>query len=567
MINKNAKIANLFAKQIVAGFIPACSYVRLCCKRHLDDLEKSKHDDYPFYFDEKEVEKRISFIQLLPHTKGEWAHKRQLITLQAWQIFGLACTFGWKFKEDNTRRFLESYWEVPRKNGKSIISAAVGITELCDQSEYGSEVYSGATTEKQAWEVFKPARLMVAKTPQLQEAFGIKINAKSLVIEDDQSKFEPLIGNPGDGSSPSCSIIDEYHEHDTNSMYDTMRTGMGARLNPLIFIITTAGENIAGPCYEKRQEVIEMLQGTIPNDRLFGWIWTVDNPDDWKSVESLKMANPNFGVSVYEKFLLSQLETAINNPRKQSAFKTKHLNIWVGSSDPFINLDKWKACENVLDISEFELCRCYLGVDLAAKTDLNALIKVYVKMIDGVRHYYIVDPKFYVPYDTAYFNDNTRLAETYQAFENSGHLTLVDGAEMDYRAILSEIEDTHEFTAVSSAGIDPHGATCLLHEMDEVGITGVIIYQNYTGMSDAMKELEAAILSKRIHHDGNPILTWCLSNLTAKYMAGNDEIMRPTKPSRDKKIDGAVALINALARAISNEQVEEYDSPYNYGQL
>lgn len=559
-----AKVANLFARQVIAGYIPACRFVKLACQRHLDDLEKSKSDNFEFYFDEDAANKRIQFICLLPHTKGEWAFKRQLITLEPWQIFGIACTYGWKYKEDGLRRFNESYWEVPRKNGKSIISAGIGLSELCDVEEYGAEVYSGATTEKQAWEVFKPARLMVIRTPQLQEAFNIRVNAKSLVLADNESKFEPIVGDPGDGSSPSCSIIDEYHEHDTNSLYDTMRTGMGARRQPMIFIITTAGDNIAGPCYEKRQEVIDMLEGTIPNDRLFGWIWTIDEGDNWTSIEALKKANPNFGVSIYEKNLLSSLSQAINNPRKQAAFKTKHLNIWVNARDAFINLERWKACEAVLDIEDFEGCECIIGVDLAAKTDLNALVKLYVKDVEGIKNYFVVSPQFWVPSETVYYNeDNKRLAETYQAFVNSGELGLIDGAEIDYRVILQEIKDTNEFSPVLDSGIDPHGATCLLHEMEDEGIQTVIVRQNYTDMSDAMKELEAAIKSGRIKHDGNKLLTWCMSNLTAKYMPGNDEVMRPTKEHKDKKIDGAVALINAIARAISNDAPETYDSIYN----
>ena len=150
---------------------------------------------------------------------------------------------------------------MPRKNGKSVIGAGVGIAMFTADDEFGAEVYSGATTEKQAWEVFRPARLMVKRSPMLVEHAGIEVNASNMNRPDDGSRFEPLIGNPGDGASPSCAIVDEYHEHDTAVLYETMLTGMGARRQPLMFIITTAGSNIEGPCYDKRRQVIEMLEG------------------------------------------------------------------------------------------------------------------------------------------------------------------------------------------------------------------------------------------------------------------------------------------------------------------
>lgn len=561
-----ARVANHFAEQVVAGEVPACRYVRLACRRHLDDVLKSKADDFPYWFDADEVNRVVQFTHLLPHTKGEWAYQKKLIELEPWQVFGLGCTFGWRCKEGNYRRFVESYWEVPRKNGKSISAAAVGLLMFTDPVEFGSEVYSGATTEKQAWEVFRPAKIMVERTPLLQKASGIDVRAKKMIKPEDSSVFEPLIGNPGDGSSPSCALIDEYHEHDTSALYDTMRTGMGARRQPLRFIITTAGDNTAGPCYEKRQEIIDTLEGVILNDRLFGWIWTVDEGDDWTKPDVLKKANPNYGVSVYESYLIEQQRAAINSPRLQAAFKTKHLNIWVSARSAFFNAEKWKRCRDVFEESDFHGQECAMGADLAAKTDLNAKVKVYPRFIDGVRHYYVVGPKFWVPYDTIYANeDNRRLAEIYRSFQYDGFLTVVDGAEMDYRYILEECKTVANHSAVSAIGVDPHGATCLLHELDDEGLNPVVIQQNFTGMSDAMKELEAAILSGRIHHDGNPVLSWCISNVTGKYLQGSDDIVRPTKESGDKKIDGAVALIMAIGLAMTSEPRKK--SIYNQTEL
>lgn len=554
-----------FAHDVIRGKIPACRYVVLACQRHLDDLESSRRADYPYRFVPDLAERKIKLIELLPHTKGEWGFKRQLLSLEPWQKFGLACTFGWVRKKDGFRRFRESYWEVPRKNGKSQVAAGVGVSMFVADDEFGAEVYSGATTEKQAWEVFRPARLMVKRSPMLVEHKGIEVNASNMNIPEDGSRFEPLIGNPGDGSSPSCSVIDEYHEHDTAAQYETMLTGMGARRQPLMFIITTAGANIEGPCYDKRRQVVEMLEGTVPDDELFGWIWTIDEGDDWTDPRILAKANPNIGISVFQEYLESQQQRAIRSARFTNTFKTKHLNVWVSAKTGYFNMENWKACEDTsLTLEAFEGQSCILGFDLARKLDMNCMARLFYRDIDGKRHYYSVAPKFWVPEDTVSSTDNRRMAERYQAWVNSGHLEETDGAEIDYRAILAEAVETNKSCPVECSPIDPHGATNLSHHLDDEGLTPVTIIQNYTNMSDPMKELEAAIMSGRFHHDGNPIMTWCVGNVIGKNIPGNDDIVRPIKQGNDNKIDGAVAAIMAISRAMV-PVVKEQTSVYEQG--
>lgn len=559
-------IANKFAKAVVSGKIPCCRYVKQACQRHLDDLLASKSKGFPYVFDPKEAQKKIALIELLPHTKGEWGFKRQLITLEPWQKFGLACTFGWKRKKDGLRRFRESYWEVNRKNGKSVIAAGVGLSMFAADNEFGAEVYSGATTEKQAWEVFRPARLMALRSPMLLEAAGIEVNASNLNKPGDGSRFEPIIGNPGDGSSPSCSIVDEYHEHDSDALYTTMLTGMGARKQPLMFIITTAGYNIEGPCYDKRREVIEMLDGTVPNDELFGWIWTIDPEDDWKDPNVLAKANPNIGVSVYQDYLESQQRRAIQQARFTNTFKTKHLGVWVTAKSGFYNISQWEACKDeTLRLEDFEGQSVVLSFDLARKLDMNSMARLFWRDIDGKRHYYSIAPRFWVPEDTVHNMENRRMAERFQKWLNSGHLMTTDGAEIDYREILEEAKAAARLNPVESSPMDPHGATNLSHQLDDEGFTPITIIQNYTNMSDPMKELEAAIMSGRFHHDGHPIMTWCIGNVIGKHLSGNDDVVRPIKQGNDNKIDGAVALIMAVGRAMPGKQLEQEESIYESG--
>lgn len=543
--------ANKYAKNVLAGKIPACRFVVAACKRHLDNLADSKDKDYPYTFDAAEAQRKISFIELLPHTKGEWGFKRQLVTLEPWQKFAIACIFGWKRKKDGMRRFREAYLEVNRKNGKSVLAGGVGLAMFAADNEFGAEVYSGATTEKQAWEVFRPARLMVKRTPMLMEAAGIEVNASNMNKPGDGSRFEPIIGNPGDGASPSCAIVDEYHEHDSDALYTTMLTGMGARKQPLMFTITTAGYNIEGPCYDKRREVVEMLDGTVPNDELFGIIYTLDEGDDWKDPAVLAKANPNIGVSVYQEYLESQQRRAIQQARFTNIFKTKHLGLWVTAKTGYFNVAQWEALKDTsLTLEQFEGQPCVLAFDLARKLDMNSMARLFWRDIDGKRHYYSVAPRFWVPEDTVNNTDNRRMAERYQKWVNAGLLLQTDGAEIDYREILEEAKLANQINPVQCSPIDPHGATNLSHQLDDEGLTPITITQNYTNMSDPMKELEAAIASGRFHHDGNPIMTWCIGNVIGKTLPGNDDVVRPIKQGNDNKIDGAVALIMGVGQVL-----------------
>jgi len=549
----NVDRAMAWGRSVLRGKVPACRYVLQAIQRHFDDLAASRKRGFKYKFDAAKAEKKLKLIQLLPHTKGEWAFKRQLITLEPWQLFGLAVTFGWVKKKGGHRRFRESYWEVPRKNGKSVVAGGVGISMFVADGEFGAEVYAGATTEKQAWEVFRPAKLMVSKSPMLIQAAGIEVNASNMNIPSDFSRFEPLIGNPGDGASPSCAIVDEYHEHPTSAQYDTMLTGMGARRQPLMFIITTAGADIEGPCYDKRRQVIEMLEGTVPDDELFGWIWTLDEGDDWTDPKMLAKANPNHGVSVFQEYLESQQARAIRSARFTNTFKTKHLNLWVSAKAGFYNMESWKACEDItLSLEQFEGQEWNAGFDLARKLDMNSRSRLFWRVIDGKTHYYSVAPKFWVPYDTAYNSDNKRMSERFQAWINSGHLEVTDGAEIDYREIFEDTKEANHHAPLRESPIDPHGATGLSHDLDDEGFNPITITQNYTNMSDPMKELEAAITAGRFHHDGNPIMTWCVSNVIGKNLPGNNDVVRPIKQGDDNKIDGAIALIMAIGRVLAN---------------
>ncbi len=541
-----------YAREVVAGKIPACKWVRLACQRQIDDLRRESDPRWPYRFDPKKAERVCKFVELLPHTKGKWAHKRERIKLEPWQQFGFTTVFGWVRKKDGLRRFREVYKEIPRKNGKSIDGAGVGLYMLSADNEFGAEVYSGATTEKQAWEVFRPARLMALRTPEFREAYAISVNASNLSRLEDGSRFEPLIGKPGDGASPSCAIVDEFHEHDSPELYDTMGTGMGAREQPLMYIITTAGANLAGPCYDKRSYAIKVLEGTLKDDELFAIIYTIDEDDDWTTEEALRKANPNFGVSVMEDYLLSRQRTAMQSASQQNTFKTKHLNIWVGARNAWMNMIAWGKCPPRKTLPELAGRRCFIALDLASKVDVAAQLLIFPPTAeDPIWH---VHGRYYLPEDVVEEKATSNHSH-YATWAQQGLITLTPGNVIDYEYIMDDLRDFLSRFDVAEVPYDPWQATQLATQMLAEGAPMVEMRQTVQNLSEPMKQMEALVLSKQFAHGNCPVLTWMVSNVVAK-LDKKDNIY-PTKEKPENKIDGTVAAIMGIGRAIITREAIE----------
>lgn len=559
MMREYATIAQRYAEDVRDRLVPACLYVRQAAQRHLDDLAQVEEEVFPYSFDPARALKACRFVELMPHTKGKWARRSETLKLQPWQIFILSCVFGWIRKSDGFRRFRIAYIEVPRKNGKSQLSAAIGLFMLTADGDHGAEVYSGATTEKQAWEVFRPAHVMASRTEAFRTAYGVELMAKNISVPENGSRFEPIIGKPGDGASPSCAIVDEYHEHKTDDLYDTMLTGMGAREQPLMWVITTAGSDLAGPCYALRSDVVNMLSGSVPNEELFGLVYTIDEGDEWTDDGVLEKANPNFGISVSEDFLKSQIRDAQSSPRKQATCKTKHLNVWVAARDPWMNMEAWNKCANPsLTDKQFEGEPCWIGLDLASKIDITSSIRLFRKNIkseDGssVEHYYLFG-RHYVPEAQA---ENPERRH-YHGWVNQGYLVATEGDVIDYDRIKDDImEDASRFRIVN-LGYDPWGATQLAAGLQQTGVPVVEVMQTVTQLSEPMKWIEALVLAGRFHHDGNPCMNWMVANVTARVDA-KDNVF-PRKERVDNKIDGLVAALNAMR--VSMLEPENHESVY-----
>lgn len=597
-----AGIATQYARDVLEGRIPACKWIRLACARHLNDLQRDE-DGFRFTWNPllktdavvddagnvirqakeyRPADRACMFVELLPHIKGEWAAKAERIRLEAWQVFFLASLFGWVDRDTGKRRFRVADLIVPRKNGKSALAAAIALYMAFVDGEFGAEVYSGATSEDQAHEVFGPAKLMAQRSPDFLDRFGVTVRASSITSLDTNSKLEPVIGKPGDGASPHCAVVDEYHEHSTEELYDTMRTGMGARKQPLMLVTTTAGDDVSGPCYQHQQELQQILEGTVEDDTRFGLIYTIDDDDDWTSIEALIKANPNYGVSKDPEGLQVEQRDAIRNPRKEATFRTKHLNIWVASSSPWLPLEDWReAGDKDLKLEQFEHEEFWLGGDLSSTKDLASVCKVFVRQqptpviyrpdgnaataeeiravgdalpegwvrrIEQLDHYYVFW-RHYLP--EAMLEDPT--AKHYQGWHKTGHLIVTSGSMIDHGRIERDVLDDSERFVLRQAGFDQWNAAQLAANLQNEGIEVVYVPMQVKHLSPAMKWIDGLLASKRLHHDGDPVAAWAISNVEVK--PDHNDNWFPRKPlNRARKTDPAIAMIVAVGRAMVAER-------------
>jgi phage terminase large subunit-like protein len=545
--------AEKYARDVISGRRPAGKHERLACERYFADRRAEKTKAFRFRFDPVRAERACRFMEVLPHVKGRWARKDPKkplagkLKLEGWQCFVVANLFGWLRKGTEFRRFRKASVYLPRKNGKSTLAAGIGWYMFAMDGEPGAEVYSGATTEKQAWEVFGPARQMAIAEPMLPDELGVTVNASNMIRLGDASKFEPIIGKPGDGASPHCAIVDEYHEHPTADLYDTMLTGMGARDQPLHLVISTAGYDIAGPCYDDWLTVQKVLERVSDDETHFGVIYTADADDDWTSEIALLKANPNAGVSVSVEFLQSQLRDAISNARKQGVFKTKHLNIWENARDAYINMQRYAECRNsAIKLTDFAGRRCLIGLDLASKVDIAAVELLFP--CDGGR--YARFGRYYLPDETVQQPEN----EHYRAWSRAGLLTVTDGNIIDFGRILDDLEQMATQFQVEALAYDPFQATMLVTELMTAGLPCVEVKPTVLNLSEPMKQIDALIRARLLEHDGDPVMAWMMSNVVAKLDAKDNVYPRKDRP--EKKIDGFVALCMAMNRAMVAEAAE-----------
>ncbi len=537
--------------------------VRQSCQRHLDDLKRAKRGwDYEFAKDH--ANDVCGFIELLPHIEGVW--ETPTIRLEPAQIFILATVFGWRRRDTGTRRFTMVYEEVARKNAKSTKTAGISLYCLTCEDEVGPQVLTVATTFDQAKKVFHPAKRMVEKTPELQEAFGLTAWAKSITCADSGGYMQPLHAKSKsqDGHNPHLVTLDEFHAHKDRGLFDVMRSAFGSRKQPLMWAITTAGPNIHGPCYEERTFAEKVLNGSVVAEHYFAIIFTLDRAADYgddrkegddpfDETKWIK-ANPLLGTAVQLEELRQYAIEARENPAALGEFKTKRLNIWAGSLSAWLNVEQWIACgDATLTLDDFAGLDCFIGADLSNVDDLSALV---LAAIDGSGRL-LIKPWFYCPEARLKSQDSTvkQVTDLFKRWVAEGHLTATEGDFIDHRVIEAQIRELQTTLAARKATFDQwnSGLAMAARLNEDFGNPdepfAVQMSKNAKNVTDPAKAIEARVKSgpKRLRHDANPVFAWMIGNAVVDRRVDGSILPKKEAPNSPNKIDGVDAMINATA--------------------
>ncbi len=500
-----------------------------------------------FHFDERAAKVAVNFFEkLLVHSKGEWAGLP--FKLQDWQRDDvIRPLFGWK-RADGTRRYRTAYIEIPRKNGKSTLCAGIALYLVFADGEPGAEVFSAAADRDQAAIVFDEAKAMVQASPHL--ARRSEAYKRSIVVQAAHSVYRVLSADAftKHGLNPSGIVFDELHAQPNRDLWDVLKTGAGARRQPLMVAITTAGYDRNSICWEQHEYARQVLAGVIDDPSYFAYIAAAEPEDDWQDPAVWAKANPSLGVTVKPDFLASEAALAAQTPAYQNTFRRLYLNQWTQQETRWLDLAKWDVCGEVFDPAALKGAPCYAGLDLASTTDIAALVLVFLDDSDPAN--FFVLPHFFIPGDN--IAERVRRDRVpYDVWVRQGLITATEGNVIDYKAILTKLDELARAFDIRELAYDRWGATKLIQDIGEQGLEVVPFGQGFASMSAPTKELLNLVLSGRLHHGGNPVLRWMADNMVVRTdPAGN---IKPDKGKSTEKIDGMVALVMAIDRATRNE--------------
>jgi phage terminase large subunit-like protein len=530
--------AKRYARSVVKGNTPACEFVQLACERQLRDIR----DKLPQWTFEPDFGNRIcTFIERLPHPTGRWPTKT--LVLEDWQCFVLTTLFGW-VDEHDFRRYTRGYVEIPRKNAKTTLAAGVGLYLFAADGEPGAEVYSAAVSRDQAKHTWSYAKVMVQRRPRFRAHFGLTVYQHHLEIERTHSIFRPLARDVDslEGLNVSGGIVDELHAHKTREVYDVLDSATGSRRQPLLLSITTAGSDATNIGGEQHDYAADILRRLHTDERYFGIIYTIDKGEDWTTLEAVQKANPNYNVSVLAEDLESHRVKALKQPTAQSEYQRKRLCIWGGSAEAYFNLLAWQqGCRAEISLEEMEGKPCWFALDLASKSDIAALM-----MLFKLERRYALFGRYYLPEETIRpeHPNRDRYSGWLEAREN---FNTTGGNLIDFEVIEEDLKANARRFRPREIGFDPWNATELGTRMLKEGLKMVQIPMTVKQLSEPMKTMAGLILDGRLLHDGDPVLSWMVGNVTAQIDRNENVFPRKEKP--EKKIDAAVGAIMALSRA------------------
>ena len=509
-------------------------------------------------FDEEKAKRTVDFINCLKHTKGKW--RGQPFELLPWQETVIRDVFG-TVKENGYRQYNTAYVEIPKKNGKSELAAGVALYMTCGDNEWGAEVYGCASDRQQASIVFDVAVDMVEQCPALKKRIKPVMSVKRLVYKPTNSFYQVLSAEAytKHGLNVHAVIFDELHSQPNRELFDVMTKGSGdARTQPLFFLITTAGTDRHSVCFEQHQKAEDILQGRKTDPTFYPVIYGASDDADWSSEDVWRKANPSLGHTIDIEKVRNAYLSAKDNPAEENIFRQLRLNQWVKQSTRWMQMEKWDACAFPVDEREVLGRECYGGLDLSSSIDITAFVLVFPPRNDTEK--YILLPYFWIP------EENMRLRVRrdhvpYDVWERQGFLQTTEGNVIHYGFIENFIDDLGRKFHIKEIAFDRWGAVQMVQNLEGLGFTVVPFGQGFKDMSPPTKRLMELVLEKNIAHGGHPVLRWMMDNIFIRTdPAGN---IKPDKEKSTEKIDGAVAAIMGLDRAIrcGNETSESvYDS-------
>lgn len=499
-------------------------------------------------YDKAAADHAVSFIQALKHTKGIWSGKP--FDLIDWQEQIVRDVFG-VLKPNGYRQFNTAYVEIPKKNGKSELAAAIALLLTCGDWEERAEVYGCAADRQQASIVFEVAADMVRMCPALSKRVKILASSKRIIYRPTNSFYQVLSAEAYSkhGFNVHGVVFDELHTQPDRRLFDVMTKGSGdARAQPLYFLITTAGTDTQSICYEIHQKAEDILEGRKSDPTFYPVIYGAKEEDDWTDPKVWKRANPSLGTTIKIDRVEAACESAKQNPAEENSFRQLRLNQWVKQSIRWMPMAKWDACAFPVDAESLRGRICYGGLDLSSTTDLTAFVLVFPP--EDEEDKYSVLPYFWMPSE----NMDLRVRRDhvqYDLWEKEGHLMTTEGNVVHYGFIEKFIEELNERYNIQEIAFDRWGAIQMVQNLEGMGFTVVPFGQGFKDMSPPTKELMKLTLEEKLAHGGNPVLRWMMDNIFVRTdPAGN---IKPDKEKSTERIDGAVATIMALDRSLRNE--------------
>lgn len=537
--------------------VPICEWARLARERHVRDLKRAASGDseFPYYYDDEAADRVVAFLAHLRHVEGKWAGESFVpADWQEWDV--LRPLFGWKRRDDGKRRFRKACVFIPKKNGKTALGAAIGNYMFLGDREYGGRVFSAATKEDQALEVWNTARRQLQLSPKLRGE--VQFFKRSLYNEPFGSTFLPLgrDSQANEGPSVHCAIVDEIHAHKNSDMIDMLAMSLGAREQPLILLISTYGFGSKSPIVSESQYCERILKGIISNEEFFCYLTTVDRKDDWQNPEEWQKANPNLGISIFVEGFEADYRAVKDFPSKQNSFKCKRLNIQAEQVSRWIPMDAWAACDGEIDVSKLAGRRAFGGLDLGLTRDLSSFVLAIQGSVergefldvDGQQLPLVYLLSFHwVPEEGIVERWKTD-GVNYPSWRDEGWIRTTPGRTTRNDIIRRDINELATRFEIAEIAIDRAHASELMQNLADDGFEIVKHAQTLLAMNGPCRTLEELVLQGRLRHGNDPVMRWMASNV-AILSDGNGN-MKIMKDKSGDRVDGMVAAVMALGRLV-----------------